>query len=42
MNVSIEAVCYPEETTWQSYLVQSHGRKQRVVNGKALGIEFLV
>lgn len=37
MNVSIEAVCYPEETTWQSYLVQSHGRKQRVGQWQGIG-----
>lgn len=42
MSASIEAVYYPEERTWQSHLVQSHRRKQQVVNGKALGIEHLV
>lgn len=42
MNVSMEAVCYSEERTWQPHLLQSHRRKQRTVNGKALGIELLM
>lgn len=42
MSASIEAMYYPEERTWQSHLVQSHRRKQQVVNGKALDIERLV
>lgn len=42
MSASIEAMYYPEERTWQSHLVQSHRRKQQVVNGKALEIERLV